>query len=193
MTSNQPGIAARSHDVVVFSQMFESLLQQALADRMTPDLKRKLKESVHVDLDGALMPAYPAEVWPQTLRLVAAELFPGEEPDEALRKLGHANARGFMNTLVGNALVALLKILGPHRTLERMTRNFRTGNNFMETRLTKVGAADYRIWVSEVQGMPTFLQGVFETALSIVGAKDLVVKIESTGGSECVYLISWKP
>ena len=39
---------------------------------------------------------------------------------------------GYEKTLVGSALTAMLRVLGPKRTLERMTRNFRTANNYTE-------------------------------------------------------------
>jgi len=80
------------------------------------------------------LPAYPAEKDEPLGDHHGDDALPALERDEALERLGEDFFRGFSSTLIGQALKAMMRVIGTRRSLQRMERNFRTGNNYMETR-----------------------------------------------------------
>src|SRR6185369_5530629 len=49
--------------------------------------------------------------------------------------LGNAFMDGFERTLIGKAMITAVRFMGPKRTLAKMTTNFRSSNNCMQTEL----------------------------------------------------------
>jgi uncharacterized protein (TIGR02265 family) len=130
---------------VAFGTSFEALVARALTP-MPPDVVGKLK-AVGFDPTKPCQAAYPAEVWMETLRVVSETLFPCEPAEEGHRKLGRLYMEGFEKTLLGKAVFTLGHAIGPRRMLPRMTRNFRTANNFLDTDLKELAAGDWRMTV----------------------------------------------
>ena len=73
--------------------------------------------------------------------------------------------------MVGTALIGLLRVLGPRRTLERTTRNIRSANNYTEATLEAVAPNHYRVRVNYVV-RPGFYAGIIEQCCRAGGAKD---------------------
>ena len=111
--SNDPRHSAQPLD---FGQVYEGLFVRGLRGRLT------------------LQPAYPSSVLPACIVLTAQTLYPTEPLEQALKVIGRTFFLGFIDTLLGRAMLGLLRIIGPRRSLERMQRNFRTGSNYIETR-----------------------------------------------------------
>jgi len=128
---------------VAFGTSFESLVARALTP-MPPGAVEKLK-AVGFDPTRPVQAAYPAEVWMETLRVVAEMLYPGEPTEQAHRKVGRLYMEGFARTLVGKAIFGLGSTIGTRRMLPRMTRNFRTANNYIDTELAELGEGDWRM------------------------------------------------
>ncbi|MHB8873222.1 MAG: DUF2378 family protein [Myxococcaceae bacterium] len=144
-----------------------------------------------MDLNHKLLPAYPAETWFKALDIAAQEIFPGDRKPQALRRLGEQFIDGFRETLLGRAVLALLKVIGPRQALIRATRNFRSGNNYTESRLTELGPASYELWMNEVGPHPTFTAGILAGGLRAAGASQAQVEVLSHDGHACSYKVSW--
>jgi len=174
---------------LVFEQTIEGLFVRAVGSRMTPRLKQRLREA-GVDLDRKLLPAYPFGVWMQSLKVGSEELFPGQPPDVAQFQLGELFIEGYRETFLGRAVLGMIRVLGPRRTLRRSTQNFRSGNNYTETKLTEVDETCSELWMNEVGPYPSFTAGIIHGALVACGVTP-TVEMRDHDGHACTYRISW--
>ncbi|MFN7133736.1 MAG: DUF2378 family protein, partial [Myxococcales bacterium] len=133
---------------LVFGHNFEGLYLRGLASRLTPELRKELLK-LGVDLNR-LLPGYPVEIWMAGLRLTARMLHQGLPPHAAYQQLGQVFMRGYFETMLGKALLAILRVIGPERTFKRMTQNFRTGNNFNEVTSTVLAPGHAEMWINHV-------------------------------------------
>ncbi|MDX2014619.1 MAG: DUF2378 family protein [Myxococcaceae bacterium] len=173
---------------VVFGTSVEALVR-VLGATLTPEVHARFV-TLGIDLERP-NPAYPYETWLEALRLAMALKWPGAPEDEATYRMGRAIFESYSLTLMGSALLQLLKVLGPRRGLERMTRNLRTTNNYSETRLTVVGPHQYQLWVNKV-AFPHYFRGLLEAGLEFSGAKSLSVRIVSASAAEgAVFDLAW--
>ncbi|MBF5043600.1 DUF2378 family protein [Aggregicoccus sp. 17bor-14] len=175
---------------VLFSTAVESLYRQALKGRLSEVLKLRLRHA-GLDLTRPLLPAYPRRVWVRSLELTAEELYPGLEREEALAHLGSAFIEGYAHTLVGGAVMSMSRLLGPGRTLARLTRSLRTSNNYSEARLTAHAANRYALWVNEPADTEGFMEGALRTSLRMAGAREPHVQRVRAGPEACEYVLSW--
>lgn len=174
----------------VFGSSYEALIR-VMGDKLDADFATKLKAQ-GVDIK-AINPAYPYETWVESLELAMAVLWPGASKDEATYRMGRAMFDSWGHTLMGRALLPLLRLLGPKRGIERMTRNFRSSNNYAETKVTARGPTEYELWLNLV-AFPHYYRGLLEAGLVASGAKDAKVEVVSHAPTgEAVLLLSWKP
>jgi uncharacterized protein (TIGR02265 family) len=144
-----------------------------------------------LDLDQKLRPAYPFDSWMAFLRITAEELYPGEPLDQGAFKIGEACIDGFRETMLGRAVLSLLRVLGPKRALMRATQNFRAGNNYTESRLKELSPRQFELWMNEVGSLPTFTAGIIHAGLRTAGAESIRVDLSGYDGHACTYCISW--
>jgi len=175
---------------VVHEHAVEGLYHRSLAGKLTPALKRRLREA-GLDLDEKLKPSYPKQAWRQFLNITVEELFPGLPREQAAWKLGQALSEGYVQTWLGKTAISVAKMLGPKRTLARFTDKIRTLNTFTETRLTEVGPTEFDLWVSEHYGLPHYVAGGLDVVLRHVGAKDVQVTVAQVEGTAATYRIRW--
>ncbi|MEW5739602.1 MAG: DUF2378 family protein [Myxococcota bacterium] len=174
---------------VVFSHTIEGLFVQALGARVTPELKARLK-SAGLNLDAKLLPAYPFEVWMKVLELTCQALFPDLPTDQAMFRVGESFLDGYQHTFLGRAVLGMIRVLGPRRTLLRSTQNFRSGNNYTETKITEVDVNIIDLWMNEVGPWPTFTAGIIHAALKAAGAEPRIDILDHDGHA-CTYRVSW--
>lgn len=172
---------------VVFGSVFEALARIVTVSR--PSLVAPLKQ-LGVDVHK-LQAAYPAEMWKAATDLVAKDLFPEFSPQVAAYRLGRVFIESYFQTLIGRALSATLKILGPARSFNRVSRSFRTANNFTEDRVLTHGPNDYELWINELH-VPYVNQGVLQGALETIGAKQCSVEIVKIDGEGVTYRCRWQ-
>ncbi|XXF79514.1 DUF2378 family protein [Myxococcaceae bacterium GXIMD 01537] len=177
-------------ELLVFEQTIEALFHRALNGRLTPVCKARLREA-GLDVDQKPRPAYSLDAWMTCIRIAAEELYPGEPLDQATFKLGQAYIEGFRETMLGRAVLSLLRVLGPRRALGRATQNFRSSNNYTETRLTELGPRNFELWLNEVGALPSFSGGLIHGGLKVAGARDIRIDIEAYDGHSCTYRIQW--
>ena len=112
MTPNEP---------IVFSQTVDGLLR-ALGTRLDDDAKDHLRD-LGLNVRARLDPAYTLAVWTPVMRYASTLVAPGRPPPEQMFELGRRFIEGYAETIVGRAMLTALNVLGPRRTLERMSRN----------------------------------------------------------------------
>jgi uncharacterized protein (TIGR02265 family) len=172
-----------------FRTSVEALFIEALSGDMTPRLRERLKRA-GIDLAN-LKPAYPRMVFSQCCRIAAEEVYPDLPPEEALRRLGRRLIEGYSRTMLGRAIVGVFRLIGVRRGLERVTRGFRNGDNYTQTRFALGGTGCADLWFNQVNGQPTFTLGMLEASMEWVGAKDGRVRLLRTEGDGCVYRLEW--
>lgn len=174
---------------VVFEQTMEGLFMRGLGSRLSPRCRERLKQA-GLDLTSRLLPAYPFEVWMECLRIAAEELHPNEPVDDAMFKIGEAFIDGYKETFLGRAVLGMVRVLGPRRTILRSTQNFRSGNNYTETKITEVADNRMDLWLNEVGAYPTFTAGIISAALRATGT-NATVELSGYDGRGCTYRCSW--
>ena len=182
-------VAVAPEDQLVFEASMDGLVR-AIRPRITSLGAKRLLEA-GFDLNKPLLPAYPAPVWARYVQIISADLYASLEPTEAQRRVGALTVDAFSQGFIGSAMFGMVRLLGPDRTIARMTRNFRTGCNFLETRSTRMGRGRYEVWFNDVTGVQGFYQGLLEAGMRHVGAQDLETRILSTDGRECTFGVQW--
>jgi len=179
---------------VVFDHTVEGLFLKALGKRLTPRIKERLRE-VGIDLQAKrLQPAYPFDSWMAALRIAADEVFPGVPEDRAMFQVGELMIAGYQQTVMGKALLGMMRVLGPRRILQRAQQSFRSGNNYTETRLTEVDATTVDVWVNHIGTYPTFTSGILYAGVSAAGGKQVEVQVLGFDGKEGgTYRVRWTP
>lgn len=174
---------------LIFAQTFEGLLR-SLRGQLPPRLASGLRER-GLDPAAPLRPAYPQAVFLEVVTFMAGELHPGLAPDAAIAAVGRGFMDGYGETMVGRAMMAMMRVIGPRRTLERVTRQFRTGNNYSETRLTPVGATEYHLWVNEVR-QPGWYVGILSRGLELAGGQEVEVELLQAEGAAATFRVRWR-
>jgi uncharacterized protein (TIGR02265 family) len=171
---------------VIFSSAFESL-RRALGALLDPRLRARFKSELGVDFDN-LNAAYPLATWNSAVRLTQQVLFP-DQPDGE-RRVGAQVVTSYVDTMVGSALFAMLRLLGPRRALARLTRNLRTSNNFSETSITEEAPNTWKVWINQIE-LPHFDAGLLESGLINAGAKGVKVEVLANDASGTTYRVGW--
>ncbi|CAM3209099.1 DUF2378 family protein [Corallococcus sp. ZKHCc1 1396] len=177
-----------SPERLVFQQSFEGLIR-ALGDQLDEPCAQQLRDA-GIDPRGKLSVAYPLEVWVESLKLAASVLAPTSTLEDGAEVVGRRFLEGYGGTLMGSALLAGVRLMGPHRMLERMTRNLRTGTNYLEARLEQTGPTRYVLTCRPVV-VAGFYRGLFAAGLEKSGAKSPSVVLIRSAGDAAVYDLSW--
>jgi uncharacterized protein (TIGR02265 family) len=181
-------IVERVEPPLVFSQTVEGLLK-ALSP-MSATSKLKL-QAIGVDPDRRLEPAYSREKWLELMRLACDIHAPGKQLEPTSYDLGRRFMTAYTQGLVGKAMMAALRVIGPRRALERMSRNFRTGNNFSETKLTEPSPGRYELWCSHAT-IAGWYQGIIEAGLALAGATEVKATLLRRENGGAVFQVEWK-
>ena len=179
MTPNEP---------MVFSQAVEGLLR-ALGSRLDDTAKDHLA-ALGLNVRHRLEPAYPLAIWTQVMRYGSTLVAPTAPPSEQMFELGRRFVEGYSETIVGRAMLTALKVLGPRRTLERMSRNFRSGNNYTETKLEALGPTEFKLWFNQVKE-PEFYRGMLSAGVDRSGAKIVEVHTLTHDATGATFSITW--
>lgn len=157
----------------MFSQTVEGLLRAV--GPLKPTEKARIRE-IGFDPDAPIDAAYPVEKYVQ-LQRVAVEVFAPDLPFPlAIESLGRRFVDGYGETLIGRAVIVGMKLLGPKRTLQRLTRTLSTGSTFFETKLDETEPGVWRLWINRVT-YPGWYLGLLRRGLELAGARDIQLKI----------------
>lgn len=174
---------------LVFDSAIEGLIQCVHAEISTKCNQRLLQ--IGFDPKAKLKPAYPAEQWAGVVKILGEEIYPGLGATESHRQLALRTLEVFSRSLIGAAMFAIVGLLGPDRTIGRMTRNFRSSCNYIETTCTEVAPHSWEIWVNDVSGVPGFYLGLLEGGFRRAGAKGLTIVVQEQKHPAAIYRASW--
>lgn len=138
----------------------------------------------------SFQPAYPLPAYLAILEACAQGRFAGQDPLEQYTQVGRLFFGGYERTLVGQALMAVMRVIGPRRTLERMTRNFRTANNFTEAEAEALAANHHRLVMKHVT-YPGFYRGILLSGIERAGARAPAVEFLGREGHVATYEVRW--
>ncbi|MGV3619736.1 MAG: DUF2378 family protein [Archangium sp.] len=173
-----------------FTQTVEGLFIRGLGEQLTPAAREAVKNA-GIDLTKKLEVAYPAEVVEAACRAVLPFVFPGVSDDEGFFQLGRTFMRGYSSTLIGSAMVGVMKVIGARRSLERMTKNFRTGGNYIETKVTVHGPTSVELWFNDVGQMPGFYRGVIVGGGELIGVSAMRVEQKLLEPPTASFHVTW--
>jgi uncharacterized protein (TIGR02265 family) len=173
-----------------YQNIVESVFVRGPGPLLTPALRALVKQE-GIDLDR-LLPAYPVTLVVKVARAALPTMFPGVPAAEAMRSFGAASLRGYNETMLGSAVVGLLKLLGTRRALERLRVSMSAGSNYLKTEFTGLTETSAELTVSDVSTMPEFYQGIFEEGGRLIGAKNFRVTLKPGGGGPgASYHVEW--
>lgn len=173
-----------------FSHAVEGLFGRGLGARLTPEAKAAARDA-GIDVDK-LAVAYTAETMERACRAVAPFVLPGLDDDASFFELGRIFMHGYSSTLIGAAMVGVMKVIGARRSLERMTKNFRTGGNYIDTKVTVHGPQSVELWFNDVGTMPGFFRGVITGGGELINATDMRVEQRLGEPPTCSYFVTWR-
>jgi uncharacterized protein (TIGR02265 family) len=178
---------------LVFSTSVEALVVRGVGDRMTPALKAELR-GLGFNLDKPLLPAYPSDDWQKAVDAIARSLHPELTMGEAQRKLGESTVYGFEQTVLGKAMVALSRIIGPRRALHRFPMMSRSSNNFSRMEARELAPSDFELVCDPYVGWPEYVQGCIRAVIDVCGGKDPRVDLVSHSPEieQVVLRASWR-
>ena len=183
-------LVERPREALVFAPAVEGLFTRGLRGRLTPQLLSRLR-AVGLDLEKPLLPAYSFACWIDACGIAAEEIFPDLEAPTAWHQLGRLLVTGYRETLLGRALLNLMKVIGPRRTLQRTRHNFSTSSNYIEAELTELSPTHFTLRINEVGPRPEFTQGTLAAGLEESGARSPTVEIREHDGHAALYQIRW--
>ncbi|RYZ35634.1 MAG: DUF2378 family protein [Myxococcaceae bacterium] len=174
----------------VYVQVVEGLLQHGLRGKVSPRLRERLRQA-GVDLDRPLLPLYPVPLWTRCLDIVIEETYPSMTREEGFRRLARAHVEGYGATLLGRAVMSVMRLLGPKRVAQRLPEVLRGTDNYTEAVLTEQGPAHHELRINSVIDAPGYVESLFEAVLQIGGAREpRVTKLrEEQDGT--VYSLTW--
>lgn len=176
---------------LIFDHTVESLLRTL--ERPIPPEQIQGLDALGIDLSKPLLPAYPIEVFSQLIGFIGRHRFPRLSAQEADFEVGRSFIQAYTTqTVMGKALKGLLRVIGPHRALERMNRTFRSANNYTETRLEKLGPSSYQLWFNFAL-RPSYFAGMVHETLVLCGQKQAQVKALDAPRPEALVDVSWQP
>jgi uncharacterized protein (TIGR02265 family) len=149
--------------------------------------------SLGLDLGRPLLPAYEYRIWRACLVAQREAVFPGVAVAEASFRQGvrYMDAY-FERTVIGGAMLLALRAIGVRRALERMSRNFRSGNNFGEATFTSTGATSGTLWVNDVfSDSADYVRGMVTRGMQLVGAANANMETQSHDGDAATFAVTW--
>lgn len=181
-----------SHPPLIFNHTLQGLFARTFHQGVPAELKAQLR-SVGVDLDKPLLPAYPVQTWCRCVELSAPVAFPRERRELAWRKLGERMIDGYQDSMIGSAMFSMLRLLGPKRMLQRAQKNFRTGNNYSEVRITEVSPNVLDLWFNETdEPLRYFTSGLVLAGMRVGGAEEPQVDIVDKDAKGFTLRATWK-
>jgi uncharacterized protein (TIGR02265 family) len=171
-----------SHSIEGFLRAVRPVLDSALTAELL---------ALGIDTTKPLLPAYPVDVLRSALVVGARRLSPGAAEADALVALGRRYVEGYAETMVGRALKTAIRLIGPRRTLDRLAKQFRTANNYSETKVTHHAPGRSELWCNDVTH-PNWYVGLVGGTIEVAGAKDVQVTLRSHDAAGAVFDVTWR-
>jgi uncharacterized protein (TIGR02265 family) len=112
--------------------------------------------------------------------------------EAAYYSLGERFIDGYFATLFGRALLGMVRLAGPRRTLAQAKLGFRTSTNCSEVRIVERGPSSVEVWVNDIMAdQPTFAAGLFARTMELAGGQRVAVVPEGFDGQSANYHVRW--
>lgn len=183
---------AAKEEQLVFGTTLEGLYQRGLKGKLPPTLVAHLA-GMGLDVTKPLLPAYPRALVNAAIAHTAKTLYPGVPMTDAMYRVGQHVTSGLRATTIGSATLAVVRLIGPRRTMQRLARTFRSTNNYMNVALRELTPSAFELDLEPSNEYPSYMQAVMEDMLTIAGATELrvVVAEHDKVKERCTYRISW--
>jgi len=182
-------VSAEPAEHQVFEVTFQSL-QRTLGDTLTAEVKAELAK-LGVDYDKPLLPAYPLEVWNRVLNFAAERLYPTLSPADRHVEMGRRVLDSFSQSIIGSVLLAMVRVAGPRRMLDRSARNMRQANNYTVVTLEDLAPRHVVMHFNRVT-FPDFYKGLILRGLELSGGKNGTITWEKFPGDRVDLIVRWE-
>src|SRR5262245_4320575 len=118
--------------------------------RLSPKLHERMRVEAGFD-EGSARREYPLATFDAIVKLLATELFQGDEA-----RLGVAVLERYQHSMLGKAIFPLIRLIGPMRFLKRIPAAFRQVNNYADVKVEVTGAKSCVIDHNEVGQVPQY-------------------------------------
>lgn len=118
-------------------------------------------------------------------------MYPLQPVPAAQYQLGRDFIDNYVETLLGRALFALLRLLGTKRIVQRLARSFRTGTNYTEIDISNETDTGCNLAFNAVEPGAKFTQGVLARGLEVAGIPGVKVELAALDGESAVYALTW--
>lgn len=173
---------------LAFPTAIEGVIE-GLGPMVTERTREKLR-GVGLDLKH-IPPAIPAERMPVYFETIAEDIWPEHPREQRIHLLGLHFMRGWQRTMLGRASAAFLRLIGPHRSLSRLDRAFRTSDNYTRSTYELVNDKEVIIHINDVDGLPWYWTGLLSGGLELLGL-DGTVELEAFPEPGASYRLKWK-
>lgn len=162
-----------------------------LSGKLDGDTLKALRE-LGMDLEH-LQPGYSASLWLSAVQLVIQRALTDRPELDAYRYLGERSVLGLEVTMMGRAMAALAKLVGPRRMLLRLPHSIRSADNFSACTVEERGPGCFEVKIQPTMLPPEFWHGVLDAAVTIAGGKQIRVRtLESQPAQELArFEVKW--
>ncbi|MDX2009296.1 MAG: DUF2378 family protein [Myxococcaceae bacterium] len=177
---------------LVYSNTLEGLRLALLKHGVAASVVDPAFKVIGIDF-AKMLPAYTRAQFIDALHTTAKLAFPDLGSEPAFRGVGRLVVEGYVETVLGRAVHAAARLMGPMWTLKRMTRNLRTSDNCTEARADEKGPTEVSIWINDHLGCHGYYEGIFETIVKVAGGSGARTELTGTKGPrEATYRVRWE-
>jgi uncharacterized protein (TIGR02265 family) len=174
---------------LVYDDMLENILRP-FRPRLTTAVIDRLK-AVGVDASQKLKPTYPARVHEAALEVVAKEFFPSVPLEVACQRVGELVLDRYIESTLGKAVLAVIRMLGPRPAVKRLPQTFRMGNNFVDAKIIDLVDDGYTVEIRDGWKFPTFWVGMILKGNVMMGLKDATVELLGSDANGSRIRVRW--
>jgi uncharacterized protein (TIGR02265 family) len=174
---------------MVSGKWVEGLFNKALGPSIGHELAELLKAE-GLELSRPMQHAYPRERFVKWVTTCARELFPGQEPAQALKLLGAKVVEDLKAAgSIKGPIVGMAKLLGPRRVLRQLA-DYVHGQSGLKVKLEERGKTEARIELNDGE-LADFVAGSLERILGMVGARGATVQTSNVSPEHSVLSLRW--
>ena len=173
---------------LIFGHALEGVLRVLDSSPSGPDARALARLGVEPD---ALEVTYPLETHLALLDYLVETRWSQLPADEGYAAVGRAAVTAYEATLLGRVLLQMLRVLGPERMLYRLTKTFRSMNNYTETQVREVGPRYFEVYFN-LALRPGFVRGILEQGLRAAGARGVRAEQMVARDGGAVFYVRWE-
>lgn len=186
----EPGSRRTEKERVVYQSLLEALWVRGLAGQVTPELRRALRKE-GLDLN-ALPASVPVLVYRRGLEVTARHLHPDLSEEDGFREVGRRMAKGSWMTPLSRAVTSCLRLLGPRRSVEWLSRLFRAFDSYSEVRAIREAPGCYRIQVNAPDVPEGYAEALLEEMLREAGARNPRARALGRDAETSSFRVTWE-